>query len=46
MDIKSDKKCQLLIELAEIENNIVFSKDVQIDIQLGGLISILKSKII
>jgi replication factor C subunit 3/5 len=44
MDIKSGKKCQLLIELAEIENNIVFSKDVQIDIQLGGLISILKTK--
>lgn len=44
MDINSDKKCQLLIELAEIENNIVFSKDVQMDIQLGGLISILKAK--
>lgn len=44
MDINPEKKCQLLIELAEIENNIVFSKDVQMDIQLGGLISILKAK--
>lgn len=43
-DINSEKKCQLLIELAEIENNIVFSKDVQMDMQLGGLISILKAK--
>ena len=42
MDINSDKKCDLLINLSEIENNIVFSKNIQMDIQLGGLISILK----
>ena len=44
MDNDLDKKCKLLIDLAKIENNIVFSKDVQIDIQLGGLISILQQK--